>query len=293
MKLFATDLDGTLLNSNHEVSKENIEALKLAQQEGVEIAIATGRTYSDAIHICKKANINAHIISNNGALVFSKEGKKLKSSTIDKESLEYVLNWLYENEYFFEICTDKNLFLPYDTKTILEKDFKIAKANDPSLPINIVSDMTSLIFSQEGIKLINCKDDILNSDLDFCSITAVSFDKNRLQYGRDRYSKYKNLSMVVSSEYNFEMINKNASKGNSLEYLANYLGIPLKDVAAIGDNYNDISMFRKVGISVAMGNAKDDIKTICSHVSVSNDLNGVAHFIHKFMNKLKLKSATA
>ena len=49
MKLIATDLDGTLLNSNHEVSKENAEALRLAQKKGIEIAIATGRTHSDAI----------------------------------------------------------------------------------------------------------------------------------------------------------------------------------------------------------------------------------------------------
>lgn len=99
--------------------------------------------------------------------------------------------------------------------------------------------------------------------------------------------------MVISHEYNFELTNNNASKGNSLEYLADYLGISLNDITAIGDNYNDISMFKKAGISVAMGNAEDDIKNICSHVSLSNDLNGVAHFIHELMNKLKLKSAPA
>ncbi|WP_027624143.1 Cof-type HAD-IIB family hydrolase [Clostridium lundense] len=293
MKLIATDLDGTLLNSKHEVSKENAEALRLAQENGIEIAIATGRTYSDAIHICKKANINAHIISNNGSLAFSKEGKKLKSCTIDKSSLEHVLNWLYENEYAFEICTDKNIFLRHDTKSILEKDFKEAKINNPSIHMNIINDMISLIFSQEGIKFIKCKDDILNSNLDFCSITVVSFNKSKLNYGRQYYEQFKKLSMVISNEYNFELINSNASKGNSLEHLANYLGISLKDVTAMGDSYNDISMFKKAGISVAMGNAKDDIKNICSHVSISNDLNGVAHFIHKLMNKLKLKSTPA
>lgn len=293
MKLIATDLDGTLLNSKHEVSKENAEALRLAQEKGIEIAIATGRTYSDAIHICKKANINAHIISNNGALAFSKEGKKLNSCTIDKESFQHVLNWLYENEYAFQICTDKNLFLPYDTKTILEKDFKEAKINNPSIHMNLVNDMINFIFSQEGVKLIKCKDDILNLDLDFCSITAISLNKDKLNYGRQHYKQFKELSMVISHEYNFEFTNNNASKGNSLEYLADYLGISLNDITAIGDNYNDISMFKKAGISVAMGNAEDDIKNICSHVSISNDLNGVAHFIHELMNKLKLKSTPA
>lgn len=293
MKLIATDLDGTLLNSNHEISKENATALRLAQENGIEIAIATGRTYSDVIHICNKANINAHIISNNGALVFSKEGKKLNSCTIDKASLEHVLNWLYENEYIFQICTDKNLFLPHYTKTILKKDFDEEYLNNPSIDINLVDYMINFMFSQEGVKIIQSKDDILKLDLNFCSITAISLNKNKLNYGRQYCKIFKNLSMVISHEYNFEFTNNNASKGKSLEHLAHYLDISLTDVTAIGDNYNDVSMFKKAGTSVAMGNAKDDIKSICTHVTLSNTLNGVADFINKSINKLNVKSTSA
>ncbi|MCT8977083.1 Cof-type HAD-IIB family hydrolase [Clostridium sp. CX1] len=293
MKLIATDLDGTLLNSNHEISQENSEALRLAKEKGIEIAIATGRTYSDARHLCKKADINAHIISNNGSLIFSKEGKKLKSWTIDKDSLEYVLNWLNENEYLYEISTAENLFIPHNAEDLLRKDFDIAKTNNSSLKEELINNMITLIFSQKGIKPVKCKDDILKSNLDFCSITAVSFDKNKLNHSRDHYRKFKELSMVISNEYNFELVNKDASKGNSLEYLSKHLEIPLESVAAFGDNYNDVSMFKKVGISVAMGNADDDIKKICKYVSLSNNLNGVAHFIGDFISNLKAKSTPA
>lgn len=88
MRLIVSDLDGTLLNSKHEISIENINALKLAQENGFDIAIATGRTYKDAIHITNKYNIKAHIISNNGSIIHNKEGKKLKSWSIDKRSLK-------------------------------------------------------------------------------------------------------------------------------------------------------------------------------------------------------------
>lgn len=293
MKLFATDLDGTLLNSNHKISKENAEALKLAQQNGIEVSIATGRIYSDALHLCKEANINTHIISNNGSMVFSKEGKKLKGWTIDNELIEYVFNWLNKNEYFYQICTDKNIFLPHNAKELLKKDFDNVKINNPFLDEDLINDISNLVFAQEGIKFVKCKDDILKSNLDFCSITAISLDKDKLNCDREYYKRFKELSMVISHEYNFELTNKDASKGNSLEYLADYLGIPLSDVGAIGDNYNDISMFKKAKISVAMGNADAAIKEICRHVSVSNDLNGVAHFINKFMNKLKAQSTPA
>lgn len=293
MKLFATDLDGTLLNSNHEISKENADALKLAQQNGVEICIASGRIHADVSTLCDKIGIKPHIISNNGALVFSKEGKKLKSWTIDKNHVEYMFDWLTENEYFYEICTDKNLFLPHNTEALLKNSFNKAQAANPSLKKSALNDMIELVYSQSGVKLVKSKDDILNSDLDICSITAVSFDKEKLKRDREYWSNCKDLSMVVSNEFNFEFTNKDASKGNSLEYLANYLDISLDNTAAIGDNYNDLSMLKKAHISIAMGNAASDIKHICKHVSLSNDLNGVAHIISKLMEELKIESTPA
>lgn len=293
MKLFATDLDGTLLNSKHEISKENIKALKMAQKNGVEIVIATGRTYVDAKAICKQANICAHIISNNGSLAHSKNGEKLKVDTIDKNCVAETLNRLNENGYFYEVSTAKNIFLPSNTKEILENDFCKAKNKNSCLNKDTVDDVVSLLFSQEGVILVDDINDIINTDLDYCSISAVSFDEDKLLKGREVFGKQEGLSLVVSHEFNFELVNANASKGNSLEHLANHLNIPLTNVVAIGDNYNDISMFKKARISVAMGNAKEDIKEICSYVSNSNDLNGVAHAIYKFMNNLKVESSTA
>lgn len=293
MKLFATDLDGTLLNSKHEVSEENIKALKLAQENGVEIVIATGRTYADAKAICKQANICAHIISNNGSLAHSKNGEKLKVDTIDKKYVTETLNWFNNNEYFYEVSTAKNIFLPSNTKEILENDFYKAKTKNSFLNKDTVDDVVSLLFSQKGVILVDDLNDIISADLDYCSISAISFDKDKLSKGRELFGKHKSLSLVVSHELNFELVNINASKGNSLEHLARYLNIPLKDIVAIGDSYNDISMFKKAGISVAMGNAKDDIKKICSYVSISNDLNGVSHALYKFMDTLKIESSPA
>lgn len=293
MKLFVTDLDGTLLNSNNQISRENIEALKLAHEKGIEIAIATGRTYADAISICKKANISAHIISNNGSLIHSKTGNKLMSSAIDKKHVKEILNWLTDNEYFFEISTAKNMFYLSEGKKMLENDFYKAKVKDSSLNIEIVTNMINLVFSQKGISAVNSIEDIISSDLEYYCITAISFNKSKLDIGRNLFKNHEDLSMVVSNEYNFEMVNVNASKGNCLECLAKHLNIPLKDVVAIGDNYNDISMFKKAGTSIAMGNADDDIKRICNYVSTSNDLNGVAHAIHEFLPDLDSQSSPA
>lgn len=293
MRLIVSDLDGTLLNSKHEISIENINALKLAQENGFDIAIATGRTYKDAIHITNKYNIKAHIISNNGSIIHNKEGKKLKSWSIDKRSLKNIANWLIKNNYFFDICTDEYVFLPVNAKELLENDFKIAQKNDPSLDDTLIDKTFELIFSQYGIKLYDNLDELLNSNLDFCSISAFSFDYNKLEDGRSYFRNLNDFSMVISLKYNFELVNKDASKGTALEYLSRYLNINLDDVIAFGDNHNDISMFKKAGISVAMDNAENQIKKICKFITLSNNHNGVADFIYKYLEKINIESTSA
>jgi hydroxymethylpyrimidine pyrophosphatase-like HAD family hydrolase len=94
----------------------------------------------------------------------------------------------------------------------------------------------------------------------------------------------KQFLMTSSMTNNFELGNKDASKGNALKIVADRLGISLDKAMAIGDNYNDVSMMEIVGFSVAMGTAKEDIKKLCSFVTYGNDKHGVAHAIEKFMS---------
>ncbi|MBC2581290.1 Cof-type HAD-IIB family hydrolase [Clostridium sp. DJ247] len=293
MKLIATDLDGTLLNSRHEVSNENVSALKLAREKGDEVVIATGRTYADANAICKKIGVDAHIISNNGSFVYSKHGEKLKAITLEKEKIKDILKWLSDNEYYYDIATDKTTFVPFNMKNILRNDFNKTKMNNDSLSEELLHYTIDLILSQKGIELIKDIDDIMHRDEEYCKITINSFDKNKRVKGTEFFSKDESLSVVSSARFNFEIMNVSASKGNSLEYLAKYLNISLSDTAAIGDNYNDISMFNKAAVSVAMGNANEDIKKVCKYISKSNDLHGVAYALHEFVYKSKLKSSLA
>lgn len=293
MKLIATDLDGTLLNSNHEISKENIEALKYAQEKGIEITIATGRTYKDALHIIDKANIKAHIISNNGSVVHTKNGKTLKSWCINKNSIRNIIDWLNQNNYFYQLCTDEYIYVPLNSKELIRNDFRLAMKNNNGISEDIVEKTIELIFSQYGIMFYDDVNNLINSEIDFCTISALSFDEKKLKYGREHCSNLKDLSMVVSLKYNFELVNKGASKGTALEYLSNYLNISLDDVVAFGDNYNDLSMFKKAGTSVAMDNADLQIKDKCDFVTLSNNENGVGRFIYKHIEKLNLESTPA
>lgn len=281
-KIVVTDLDGTLLNSHHEISKKNVEALHLVQDRGVELVIATGRTYANARDICEKASLNAHIISSNGSFVHLKDGKKLKARTLGKRSIQYALHWLNDNGYYYEISTEFKVYRCSKSREVLEVDFNKARRTDAKLGSGALEEMWESLQTNISISQENTIGNFLKDDFDYGKILSISFDKNKLFRGREYFRRQQDVSLVVSHPLNFELMNSNVSKGNALAYLADHLGVPLSNVMVIGDSYNDISMFEKAGISVAMGNAEEDIRKHCDYISLSNDQHGVAQALRQY-----------
>lgn len=285
IKLIVSDLDGTLLNPNRELSEENIAALQVAQESGIEIAIATGRTYGNAYMLFQRAGLQPHIISNNGAFVHNKEGMRLKAVGMDKEHIRYALKWLSKNGYPFDLCTDKHLYFPADIVERFIDDYKKSENADQFQTLEILKGKVDRMVFQEGAIVIDNYDKIIDQDLIFGNISAFTLDAEKLRIGREYFNNYEGLAMTVAGNDIFEMIHPCASKGNALETLTQYLNIPLQEVMAIGDNHNDISMLEKVGHSVAMGNGEEAVKKICKYVSRSNEFDGVAYIINKLLGK--------
>lgn len=286
MKLIVTDLDGTLLNSKNEISAENVEALTFAQRQGIEVAAATGRTYANALAVCQRAGLNVHIISNNGSFVYSKDGEMLRTVGLEVPHVKEMLHWLQKNDYCYSVCTDKHFLMPTNTSGILTSDFENAQDIDAIWNVdNVKEKIYSKILKLDGLKLVDNFDEIFEQQPTIGHIAVTSFDKDKLSKGKEYFSRYTNLSIVASENIIFDMMNTSASKGNGLEYLVKHLDIPLQDVMAIGDNYNDISMLEKVGHSVAIGNAEEAVKAVCDHISLTNDLHGVAHIVNRKLNR--------
>ena len=281
--MIVSDLDGTFLDSSHEVIEENVQAFKRAQDQGVEIVIASGRNYGNVLTLFENTGLKPHIISNNGAFVYNKDGKLIKGVGLDKRHVRDALHWLEEHNYFYTLCTDHSVYMPTNTEEILLSDFANAT--------NFVKEMTPETL-REGIDLflnlgsgvfIDDFHEIIAQDLTFGNISAISIDHDKLCEGREYFGNYAGMSMTIAGNNIFEMIHPSVSKGNALEHLTAHVGIALEDVMAVGDNYNDISMLEKVGASVAVGNAEDEVKEICKYQSLSNDERGVAHIIHKML----------
>jgi len=286
MKLIISDLDGTFLDSQHEVIQENVDALKFAQDQGIQIAIATGRNYGNVMALCQRAGLRPHVISNNGAFVYDKEGMQIKAVGLDKDHVRTALDWLEARHYFYTLCTNHHIYIPTRAHAILTKDYENATNYIVAItPEERQKDIKKFLAIDSGV-FVDSFHEILEQDVIFGNISAITADRDKLDQGREFFNHYPGMSMTVAGQNIFEMIHPSASKGNALEDLTGYLGVDLADVMAIGDNYNDISMLEKVGMSVAMANGEDEVKKICKYISLSNDDKGVAHIIYKMIGKM-------
>lgn len=283
MRMIVSDLDGTFLNSNHELIEENVQALKIAQNQGMEIAIATGRNYGNVLALCQRMGLQPHVISNNGAFVYDKNGILIKAVGLEKDHIKEALDWLEYRSYFYTLCTDHSIYMPTNAHAILTRDFENATNHIRTMTPATYKEGIDSFLTLDSAVFINDFNEIINQYLIFGNISAITSDHDKLCQGREYFANYDGMSMTVAGNNIFEMIHPSVSKGNALEHLAAYIGVSLQDVMAIGDNYNDISMLEKVGASVAVANAEADVKKICKYISLSNDNKGVAHIIHKLL----------
>ena len=279
IKLVAVDLDGTLLNENNEVSKKSLASIKLAEENGIEVVIATGRAHFDVQAIFENTDIKTWIIGANGATIHKPNGELFHSEPINRQDAIDILSWLEQEEYYYEVFSNQSIYTPQYGKELLAIEMDRLKSANPEVNIDQLQNAVNKQFSQTGFSFIKSYKDLLKNDMDFYNILAFSFSEEKLQKGWNRFEQSKDLTIVTSANHNFELEHKNASKGNALQILAGKLNIDLSKTAAIGDSFNDVSMLKIAGRSAAMGNAQKEIQELCHEVTLSNVEDGVAHFI--------------
>lgn len=284
MKLIAVDLDGTLLNADSRISEVNASAVRKAQESGITVAIATGRAVYDVQEKLRESGLNAPVISANGAVVHDDQKHLLTSCPMDRSQAFSVLAWLEENEFYYEIMTDQAIYSPQKGHQILTIEMDRVLSANPDVTLKELIYATEKQYSQAGIVRIASYEHI-PQEAEIYNILAFSLEEHKLEKGRSRFRNDSSLTMVVSSDHNFEVEDTRASKGNALSYLANHLGIPMEETVAIGDSYNDISMLTSAGKGIAMGNAHDEIKALCDEVTLTNIENGVAHAIERLLKE--------
>lgn len=279
IKCIASDMDGTLLTATQKITPENLEAIKAAQEKGVEVVIATGRSYFEASFVLDEAGISCPIICANGAEVRASDGKVVSSSPLEKDLAKKAAYILVQNNVYFEVYTNQGTYtIDEDRGVSIIVD--IFLSGNPEADIDEVTKAAEERFTKGLVHKVNSYDELFNSDEhQIYKLLAFSFEPDFLVSAKEDLLKLEGMAVSSSGDENLELTSVNAQKGIALEAFVKEKGISLLETMAIGDNYNDLSMFKRAGRSVAMGNADDIIKAQCDVVTSANEESGVAKAI--------------
>ena len=270
IKLIACDIDGTLLNSENQITQKNIDIIDKVMKNNIIFVPTTGRTFSVLPEKIKNIFNLKYVIFSNGAVIFDlNKNKSIYKNCISKEIVIEIMNYLKKYDIAIEIYTSgKGYFL----KEMLYK------FNDYNIPKKFIEIYKKFKTPVENLSQIIEK----NSDIEKIYIPWLNEHiKNKILKDLRKYWSNK-IYITSSLSTNIEICANGTNKGNAVEYLSKNLNIKKDEILVLGDNLNDLEMFKLGANSVAMGNAEKEIKEIANFITLTNDESGVAYAIEKF-----------
>lgn len=268
-KLLAIDLDKTLLNNNHNISRRNYDALKRCQDIGIYVILASGREVETIDRFSDELEIYDPIIACGGAIVCSekKAGKReiLYHKPIPAGLVDRVMEFTLSNGWCLSVHhPDKILTLERSKYTDIYH-------NQTGATFTFVDDFYQHISGTQPTKLI--------------TIVEPDMRESVYQQFLERWGDEANITKT-NPEY-VELNAKGAHKGNALTELCRILDVPISQTIAFGDNYNDLPMLEAAGGKVLMDNASGEIKAKLESkfnnliIAPSNEDDGVAKIIEE------------
>ena len=275
IKLIAIDLDGTLLDSNRELSEENYQAIQDAKAAGIQVVLCTGRPLRSMNYLLDEIGLKGEndlaITYNGGLIQKTKTGEVVHELTLDREDSLSV----------YEMATDFNLPVNFiDLDYIYEPPYPKGRDSVYNKGVTNIPEDQALQFKAVDIeKLPNpfkINKIVLSRPSEELDEIIPMIPKQYHEY----FNIYKSQSHIL------EVLPLNVDKGNAMRIVGEMLGLEKSQIMGIGDQENDFTLVEQAGLGVAMGNAIEKVKDVADYITKTNDENGVAYAIRKFaLNK--------
>lgn len=264
-KLIALDLDGTLKNSKNKITPKTKEALIKAQQQGVKIVLASGRPTPGLRHEAAELELDqyeGYLLSFNGAHVSDYKTKE----TIYEQTLT-----IKEAKSAYDRAKEYGLAcMTYEDDVVVTEDnedeYVIVEGNINDIKVKKIESFKDNLKNPIHKVLLTGKPEYV----------ASIVEEFKQPYGDS-------LSIYRSAPFFIEVMAQGIDKAASLDRLAKSLGIKQEEVMAFGDGYNDLSMIEYAGMGISMANGVDGVKERANFITLSNDEDGIAYALDKFL----------
>ena len=286
IKLIASDMDGTLLNSDHKIPKENIELIKFAQKNGIQFVVATGRAYYEALPALNDESIKCDVISFNGGIIYDKNGNIINITPMKLKDLYYTIEILKSLEISYQLYT-KNTIYTNSIETDITAYIDLIRANGEEPNEQHLRQEARNRLALGHITEVDNIELYLNQENNpAIKVIGISNDLEKLKHATELLSGNDNISVTSSGANNVEIMDKKATKGEALKIVADIHDINLKNAIAIGDNLNDQAMLDIVEYSIAMKNGNKDLQKTSKFITEkTNSEGGVADSVMKLLKE--------
>ena len=261
-RLIASDMDGTLLNSDSLLPEENLQAVKYCGEKGVKFVLCTGRPVQAIMPHYRKLGLDTPVISYNGGRITEPlSGRVLYKKCLDSCSVKEILALARELDAVACVWADDELYI--NKMTPISVRYGELAVTEP-----VPYDIDNADFSERNVDKI------------LWAHTAEETERLLLKIsGRCP----RNAAGCTSTPEYIDFVNAEVSKGAALRRLCELTGVDISETVALGDGENDIEMIRAAGLGVAMGNGIEAVCEAADVVTVSNDEYGVAKVIREIV----------
>lgn len=274
IRLVASDMDGTLLRQDGKISDKTARTIKELQESGVRFVVCTGRAYEDAKAPLEEQGIVCDIVCMNGAAVYNKHGEQIHRQELSEGQVRFIMDCCKE-EVVFDFMTNQGS-CTLTTKEQFQYYFKagLLLPMAGGITYEYIVSRFRFLTPQE----------LFTSGLEFYKMSVIHPNPFVLERVKANLAENTHLAVAASHHTNLEVTNSAAQKGLALLKYAQLKGIRSKEIMAIGDSENDLSMLSlPLGFTVAMENSMESIRHVARCMTRSNEEDGVAYAIESLV----------
>lgn len=270
IRMIGVDLDGTLLNSEKQLTDYTREVLKKAIEQEVAVVVATGRPFSGVPDELKHFPGMRYALTANGARILDVQKQKVVyENLLSGEIAEKVIDILKRHHAIHEFFVDGVGYMNEDGLKNVYAYFE-----DPHMAEYLQSTRIPVKDVKGKLQAMKCEVDKLQ---------GIFRNQKDKQEALEELNTLSGIVVTAAMDNNLEINKEGTNKGLGLLQLGKSLGISREEIMACGDGGNDVEMLKEVGFAIAMANAYDPVKTAADFVTVSNDEDGVAKAIERFV----------